>query len=114
MARITALNKLPWLPSFFIFLLFLAIETSPIIAKLLAPKGMYDFKLEEEESVLKTWVTQKVEQRNMLMQTDAAINKKVYDDIEQENEIYNYKKQQAEKLLKQQTDAFHNIQAKNL
>ncbi|WKB83067.1 DUF4407 domain-containing protein [Cellulophaga lytica] len=114
MARITALNKLPWLPSFFIFLLFLAIETSPIIAKLLAPKGMYDFKLEEEESVIKTWVTQKVEQRNTLMQTDAAINKKVYEDIEKENEIYNYKKQQAEKLLKQQTDAFHNIQAKNL
>ena len=38
MARINALNKLAWFPSFFIFLLFLAIETSPIIAKLLAPK----------------------------------------------------------------------------
>jgi hypothetical protein len=44
MARIKALNKLPWLPSFFIMLLFLAIETSPIIAKLLSPKGEYDFK----------------------------------------------------------------------
>ena len=42
MARINALNKLPWLPSFFIMLLFLAIETSPIIAKLLSPKGEYD------------------------------------------------------------------------
>ncbi len=114
MARITALNKLPWLPSFFIFLLFLAIETSPIIAKLLSPKGTYDYKLEEEESIVKKWITQKVEQRKTLMDTDAAINKKVYDDIEQENEIYNYKKQQAEKLLKQQTDAFYNIQIKNL
>ena len=38
MARINALNSLPWLPSFFIMLLFLAIETSPIIAKLLSPK----------------------------------------------------------------------------
>ncbi len=47
MARINALNKLPWLPSFFIMLLFLAIETSPIIAKLLSPKGEYDFKLED-------------------------------------------------------------------
>ena len=46
MARINALNDLPWLPSFFIMLLFLAIETSPIIAKLLSPKGEYDFKLE--------------------------------------------------------------------
>ena len=38
MARVTALGKLPWLPSFFIFLLFLAIETSPIIAKLIITK----------------------------------------------------------------------------
>src|SRR5690606_8359561 len=30
MARVNALGSLPWLPSFFIFLLFLAIETSPI------------------------------------------------------------------------------------
>jgi hypothetical protein len=29
----------------FIMLLFLAIETSPIIAKLLSPKGEYDYKL---------------------------------------------------------------------
>jgi len=57
MARIEALGKLPWLPSFFIFLLFLAIETAPIIAKLLAPKGEYDYKLEEAESVAATWVS---------------------------------------------------------
>ena len=49
MARINALDKLPWLPSFFIMLLFLAIETSPIIAKLLSPKGEYDFKQEDKE-----------------------------------------------------------------
>jgi hypothetical protein len=45
MARINALGELPWIPSFFIFLLFLAIETSPIFAKLLSPKGEYDYKL---------------------------------------------------------------------
>jgi hypothetical protein len=50
MARINALGKLPWLPSFFIMLLFLAIETAPIITKLLSPKGEFDFKLEESEA----------------------------------------------------------------
>ena len=60
MARINALGKLPFLPSFFIFLLFLAIETSPIIAKLLAPKGEYDYKLEERASAIQTWVKQQV------------------------------------------------------
>ncbi len=63
MARVNALEKLPWLPSFFIFMLFLAIETSPILAKLLSPKGAYDLKLEEQESALASWVVQQKMQR---------------------------------------------------
>ncbi|QWX84004.1 DUF4407 domain-containing protein [Cellulophaga sp. HaHaR_3_176] len=114
MARITALNKLPWLPPFFIFLLFLAIETSPIIAKLLSPKGTYDYKLEEEESVVKSWVTQKVKQRELLVATDESLNNKIYADISEEEAIYTYKKQKAEELLKLQADAFHKLQVKNL
>ncbi|WP_222983108.1 DUF4407 domain-containing protein [Flagellimonas meishanensis] len=114
MARINALGKLPWLPSFFIFLLFLAIETAPIIAKLLAPKGEYDYKFEEQESVVATWVTQKVEQRQLLMATDASLNEKVYTDIKNEEELYRYKKEKAEELLRLQADSFHNIQVKGL
>ena len=52
MARISALGKLPWLPSFFIFLLFLAIETAPIFAKLVSPKGEYDYKLEDGDTAI--------------------------------------------------------------
>ncbi|MBT8252359.1 MAG: DUF4407 domain-containing protein, partial [Bacteroidia bacterium] len=63
MARVNALGKLPWLPSFFIFLLFLAIETSPVFAKLLSPRGEYDFKFNEAEDELKSWVVQKENQR---------------------------------------------------
>ena len=114
MARINALNELPWLPSFFIFLLFLAIETSPIIAKLLSPKGAYDYKLEEEESVVKSWVTQKVKQRELLVETDAALNNKIYSEIAEEEAVYAYKKQKAEELLKLQADSFHKLQVKNL
>ena len=91
MARINALGKLPFIPSFFIFLLFLAIETSPIFAKLIAPKGEFDYKLEDEESAIKNWVAQKVDQRNEMLHTD-IINKKVYDDISDEEELYNYKR----------------------
>ncbi len=114
MARITALNELPWLPSFFIFLLFLAIETSPIIAKLLAPKGEYDLKLEDEESAIASWVTQKVRQRQKLLETDTALNEKIYGEITEEEEVYAYKKQKAEALLKLQADAFHELQVKGL
>jgi len=114
MARINALDKLPWLTSFFIFLLFLAIETSPIIAKLLAPKGEYDLKLEDEESIVRTWVTQKVLQREKILATDTSLNEKIYGEIAEEEAVYAYKKQKAEELLKIQADAFHDLQVKSL
>ncbi len=114
MARINALGKLPWFPSFFIFLLFLAIETAPIIAKLLAPKGEYDYKFEEQESVVATWVTQKVAQRKLLFSTDGELNQKIYEDIKSEEELYRYKKEKAEELLKLQADSFHKVQIKGL
>ena len=114
MARINALNKLPWLPSFFIFLLFLAIETAPIIAKLLAPKGEYDYKFEEQESVVATWVTQKVTQRKLLMSTDALMNQEIYEDIKSEEELYRYKKEKAEELMRLQANSFYNTQIKGL
>jgi hypothetical protein len=114
MARISALGELPWFPSFFIFLLFLAIETAPIIVKLLAPKGPYDFKLEEEESTVEAWVTQKVSQRQHIMATDAALNEKIYGEIREEERVYAHKKQKAEELLRLQADAFHELQVKGL
>lgn len=114
MARINALGKLPWLPSFFIFLLFLAIETSPIIAKLLSPKGEYDFRQEDAETMVKTWVTQNIKERDIILQTDMAMNNKVYDDIAQEDELYDYKRRKARELMQLQADAFFEKQKKNL
>lgn len=114
MARINALDKLPWLPSFFIFLLFLAIETSPIFAKLISPKGEYDFKLEEQESAVKTWVKQQVQQREEMLKADIIINNKVYNDITEEEEIYAYKQKMARDLMKLQADSFYKKQQKML
>ena len=114
MARINALGKLPWLPSFFIFLLFLAMETAPIIAKLLAPKGEYDYRFEEQETVVSTWVTQKVAQRKLLLSTDAAMNQHIYEEIKSEEELHRYKKEKAEELLRLQADSFHKTQLKGL
>jgi hypothetical protein len=110
MARITALNTLPWLPSFFIFLLFLAIETSPIFAKLVSPKGSYDYKLEDAETAVKTWVDQKVNERKILLQTDMALNNRIYSDIAEEDELYQYKRKKARELMQLQADAFFEHQ----
>jgi hypothetical protein len=110
MARVNALGKLPWLPSFFIFMLFLAIETSPIFAKLLSPKGAYDFKLDEQESALNTNVLQNKNQREAMLKTDYAINDRIYSDIEQEDELYTYKRKKARELMQLQADAFYKKQ----
>lgn len=110
MARIEALNTLPWLPSFFIFLLFLAIETAPIFSKLISPKGEYDFKLENEESKVKTWIEQQVQQREAILKTDIDLNNKVYSDLKTEEELYLYKQKIARNLLKQQADTFYKNQ----
>ena len=110
MARINALNKLPFLPSLFIMLLFLAIETSPIIAKLLSPKGEYDFKLEDNEMAVKTNLEQSNYQRELLRTTDAGIYDDVYADIRQDRELYNYKKKKAIELLEMQADSFSEKQ----
>ena len=110
MARISALNALPWLPSFFIFLLFLAIETSPIFSKLIAPKGEYDFKIQDIENAVKTWVSQKEQQRNNVLNTDIVLNEKIYNDLSEEQELYNYKKQKAREILQFQADAFYKSQ----
>lgn len=106
MARINALNKLPFLPSLFIMLLFLAIETSPIIAKLLSPKGEYDFKLEDAEDAVKTNLAQNNHQRELLRTTDAGIYDDVYGDIRNDRELYNYKKKKAIEMLEMQADRF--------
>jgi hypothetical protein len=114
MARINALGKLPSLPSFFIMLLFLAIETSPIIAKLLSPKGEYDFKQEDLEMGIKNVISQNRYQSELQKKTDAEIYDKVYADIKEDKELYNYKKKGALELLKLQADGFVDKQKKSM
>lgn len=113
MARINALDKLPWLPSFFIMLLFLAIETSPIFAKLLSPRGEYDYKQEDAEMGIKNVLAQNRYQSELQKKTDAEIYDKVYAEIKDDKELYNYKKKGAIELLKLQADDFVDKQKKS-
>ncbi len=114
MARINALNKLPLLPSLFIMLLFLAIETSPIIAKMLSPKGEYDYKLDDLETALQATITQDKYQRNLLIKTSAAMHDKVYADIAADKELYNLQRQKATELLELQAANFVEKQKRTL
>lgn len=106
MARITALNTLPLLPSLFLMLLFLAIETAPIIAKLLSPKGEYDFKIEDLETALKVTIAQDVYQRNLLVRTSAEMHDKVYAEIASDRELLELQRKKATELLELQAENF--------
>jgi hypothetical protein len=106
MARINALNKLPWVPSFFIMLLFLAIETSPIIAKLLAPKGEFDIKQEEAETAMKATLEQNKYQRELLIKTSAQMHDRVYADISEDKNLYDLQRKNATELLELQSNNF--------
>ncbi len=114
MSRIDALNKLPWLPSFFIMLLFLAIETSPIIAKLLSPRGEYDFKQEDAEMGIKSILEQNRYQSDQQKQSNAEIYDKVYADLKNDKDLYQYKRKSALELLKLQSDNYVEKQKKTL
>ncbi|MFV8370794.1 DUF4407 domain-containing protein [Flavobacterium sp. LB2P74] len=114
MARINALDKLPWLPSFFIMLLFLAIETSPIIAKLLSPKGEYDYKLEDLETALKATIEQDKYQRTLLVKTSATMHDKVYGDIADDTKLYDLQRKNATDLLELQSNNFVEKQKRTL
>ncbi|TXE19353.1 DUF4407 domain-containing protein [Psychroserpens burtonensis] len=110
MARINTLGELPFLPSLFILLLFLAIETSPIFAKLMSPKGEYDYKLEDAETAVKTWVEQKISERKILLKTDQKLNNRIYNDIAEDDDIYTYKLKKARELIQLQADSFFKHQ----
>jgi hypothetical protein len=114
MARINALNKLPLSPSLFIMLLFFAIETAPIIAKLLSPKGEYDFKLEDRETALHATIAQDKYQRELLVKTSAGMHDRVYADIADDKDIFNVQRTKAKELMELQAERFFEKQSKTI
>ncbi|GLB52532.1 hypothetical protein NBRC110019_15720 [Neptunitalea chrysea] len=110
MARITALGKLPWIPVLFITLLFLTIETAPVIIKLLASKGEYDAKLADIEETQTGWLAQKAYQRKQQQETDRDLNDRIYEDLKTDEALYCVKKEKAAEIARLQATAFYEQQ----
>jgi len=113
MARVEALDKLPALPSIFIMLLFLAVETAPILAKLISPRSEYDFKIGDREMGLKNRLTQNAYQSDLQSKTVSKLNDDVYGSLQEETELINYKKKGVVDILKMQSDYFVDQQKKS-
>jgi len=73
MARINALDELPWLPVFFITLLFICLETAPIFTKLISGKGPYDDILKGVEHERTTREMQRVTERQKQYDTRQVV-----------------------------------------
>lgn len=110
MARLKALNQLPEWPQFFIFLLFMAVETAPILAKLMSPKGPYDLKLANIESGFSSALSSKINHRESLARAEDVINARVYASIESDDEVFQHRKQRARIFLNSKADKFYEEQ----
>jgi hypothetical protein len=90
LARISASRKLPWETSFFIFLLIVLIEISPILAKILSPRGPYDEMLKHVEQRFLLEQNQGLQKQQMTLQQEVKLLAK-RNDAELENELDDHK-----------------------
>ena len=78
-----------------------------ILALIISPLSHYTTYYPPRRMV---WVTQKVNERKLLLKTDNDVNNKVYNDIADEEEVINYKHKKARELMQLQADAFFKNQ----
>ncbi|AWM13931.1 DUF4407 domain-containing protein [Flavobacterium sediminis] len=112
MARIDALGELSFWPSFFIMLLFLAVETAPVLVKMMTARGEYDFKLEDQENAVKQILVQFKEQQEVIQQVENEIQDKLKSELVNDTDLYDEKRKHWVGVLKDQAKAYTQKQQK--
>lgn len=90
MARLDGLGKLPQTPSLFIMLLFICIETAPVLSKLFSAKGPYDEKLKNIEHEIELSTIENINYRNHELNKKLTLSTNI-DKAQIEQEILNNK-----------------------
>ena len=90
MARLDGLAKLPQTPSLFIMLLFICIETAPVLSKLFSAKGPYDEKLKNIEHEIELSTIENINYRNHELNKKLTLSTNI-DKAQIEQEILNNK-----------------------
>lgn len=90
MARLDGLAKLPQTPSLFIMLLFICIETAPVLSKLFSAKGPYDEKLKNIEHEVELSTIENINYRNHELNKKLTLSTNI-DKAQIEQEILNNK-----------------------
>ena len=73
LARLSASSELPWEPGFFLILMFALIEISPILAKILAPRGPYDVILTRVEKQFHLEQLRALEEKKLSLSKEASL-----------------------------------------
>lgn len=90
MARLDGLSKLPQTPSLFIMLLFICIETAPVLSKLFSAKGPYDEKLKNMEHEIELSTIENINYRNHELNKKLTLSTNIDKaQIEQEIQTHN-------------------------
>ena len=90
MARLDGLSELPQIPSLFIMLLFICIETAPVLSKLFSAKGPYDEKLKNIEHEIEMSTIENINFRNHELNKKLTLYTNI-DKAQTEQEILNHK-----------------------
>jgi hypothetical protein len=90
MARLDGLSALPQIPSLFIMLLFICIETAPVLSKLFSSKGPYDEKLRNIEHEIEMSTIENINFRNHELNKKLTLYTNI-DKAQVEQEILNNK-----------------------
>ena len=53
-------------------------------------------------------------EREELLKADVVVSSKVYTDMQEDEDTYNYKRKKAQELMQEQADAFYKKQSKLL
>lgn len=72
LSNLTGKSKAIWLANWFIVLLFIAVETAPVLVKLLSPRGPYDDLLAVEERKFETASYEQFADQNMEIKARTA------------------------------------------
>lgn len=90
LARLDGLGKLSQTPSLFIMLLFICIETAPVLSKLFSAKGPYDEKLKNIEHEIELSTIENINFRNHELNKKLTLSTNI-DKAQIEQEILNNK-----------------------
>ncbi len=99
MARIEALDTLPYLPSLFIFLLFLMVETAPIVTKLIASKSEYDFTVEAHIHEVQMQAEMNIHRIQNITSATKATDTKLYDFLVKDEAFLDQKQKAVRKSM---------------